>query len=328
MKAQKVSILGLGRTGASVGLALKTVKAGLEVIGYDEDNETMRTAQKLGAVDRTQWRLIQAVSEADILVLAVGATQLEKLLRTIGRDVQAHALVLDMSGVKAQGLQWAERYLRQGHYVGVSPVWAADKLLEPDHTVAGARPDLFKNSVYCLMPAATAEPKAVETAVNLGLLLGAQPFFLDPAEYDSLARGVQTLPGLAAAALFQAITKANGWRDMLRFAQAPFALATLPLQEHEDVAAQAFADREAMLRWLDAYLAEVQEIRRWVATGDLERLAALLQQLDLERERWLAERKENDWQETNLGEYRPPGFVEQMLGSQLSRATKTKGKGS
>lgn len=319
MKAQNVTILGLNRTGLSVGLALKQSSAALEITGYDENREVLNQAQKLGAVDKTQWKIINAVTEADIIVLSVAATQLEQTLRVIGQDLQAHALLVDMSSLKAKGQRWAKQYLAQGHYVGAAPVWAAAALVDAAEDPAGARPDLFKNSVMCLMPSPTAEPKAVETAVNLGLLLGAQPFFLDAAEYDSLSQGVQTVPGLAAAAMFRAVVQTKGWRDMLRFAQAPFAQATMPLEEAADVAYRAFNDREATLRWLDALQQELKEIRRWVADGDEERLAALLLQLNQERDLWLATRARNEWEEGQAPDIETPGLLGQMFGSRRKK---------
>lgn len=319
MKAQTLAILGLGRTGASIGLALKQAGSGLQIVGHDGNDQVLKEAKKVGAIDGAQWKLISAVQEADILVVTTPASELQGLLRLIGSDVQAHALVLDMSSLKAKGQQWAAQYLHQGHYVGVQPIWAAGTLLDGSDGVEGARADLFRNSVYCLMPSATAEPKAVETAVKLGLLLGAKPFFIDAAEYDSLAQAVQTLPGFMAAALFRAIWNAKGWRDMARFAQAPFALATLPLQEHADLAYVALNQPETMLGWLDALMAELQELRDWVRGGEAERLTALFAQLDQERWKWLESRRENEWDESLVGGYQPPTFLEQMVGQRKKK---------
>jgi prephenate dehydrogenase len=164
------------------------------------------------------------------------------------------------------------------------------------------------------MPSPKADPQAVETAVNLGTVLGAKPFFVDAAEYDSLVQGVEAAPGLLAAALFRAVTEATGWRDILRFANLRFAQATLPLRDGETVAMLALQDRQAMLRWLDAVLAQLQEMRQWVAEGDEVRMVALLQQLDENREKWLRDRAENKWEEGSNLDFEPPSMLQQLLG--------------
>ena len=314
MKAQTITILGLGRTGTSVGLALKASNLDVKIIGHDRDREAARAAKDVGAVDDTSWRLVSAANKADILIMAIPDTAVEDTLRAIGGELHEHTLILDFSGLKGPAQRWAEKYLEQGHFVGARPVLAAAALSDGTSGVPGARADLFQNSILCLMPSPAAEPKAVETAVNLGTLLGAKPFFLDADEYDTLVLGVEGVPGLMAAALFRAITQSTGWRDMLRFANLPFAQATQPLEDGESLALHALNDKQATLRWLDAVIAELKEVRRWVFEGEQEQLAAHLEKLDMERERWLNERAENDWEEVSRSNFKPLSLTEHFLG--------------
>ena len=314
MKTQTISIIGLGRTGLSVGLAIKQSKLAVTVIGHDKDDLRGKQAKEMGAIDRPERFLVPAVSSGDIVVVAVPAQEVSKVLAASGRDVQAHALFLNLSSGKVAGQKLAEQWLKQGHYVGGSLVLAPAGLTDGRPDNQSANPNLFKNSLFCLMPSPKTEPKAIETATNLGVVLGASPFFLDPAEFDSLAQGSETLPGLMAAVIFRAITKAAGWRDMLKFANAPFALATLALQQEAQIAHLALQDKTATLRWLDAIADELREVRQWVYEGDQERLAALLEQLNLERDSWLAKRTNNNWNEQNLTPFEPLSLTEQLIG--------------
>lgn len=318
MKAQTVTIVGLGRLGASVGMALKEADLGLEIVGHDADSSLGKTARERNAVDKTDWNLVSAALKADILVLALPSSELADTLSVIGEDVQAHAVVLDMTRQKAAGLELARKYMRQGHYVGVRPVLAAQMLRDGRTGIDAARPNLFKESVFCLMPAPDADPKAVETAVNFGRILGATPYFVDPAEYDGLAQGVETAPGLMAAAMFNAIHDAPGWRDILRFADLPFAQATAPLQAGPELARFALQNRIAALRWLDALMENLADIRALIAEKDEERLEALVVDLEQKRAAWLLEREENNWVEIQGAEAGPRNFAEQMMGSWLS----------
>ncbi len=319
MKAQTVSIIGMGRLGVSLGLALKATQAGLTVIGHDRIEERTRLAKdKLGAIDKAEWNLINAVSAADILVLALPVSELEDTLSVSGSEVQPHALVLDMSSLKGLGLKWAKQYAPRVHYVGASPVLTAASLADGRDDPLTASADLFKNSVFCLAPSATADPQAVETAVNFGLLLGATPYFVDPLEYDSLVQGVETIPGLLAAAMFNTVHQSAGWRDILRFANVPFAMSTQPLSEGADVARLALNDKAATLRWLDALINEMQAFRRQIAAGDRESLALIMEDLWLKREKWLKERAENNWVEGETPKIEHRGLTEQMLGGWIS----------
>jgi prephenate dehydrogenase len=296
MKAQTVSILGLGRIGASIGLALKASGFELDIIGYDEDRDVGRKAKEIEAIDRTNWNLLNAATAADIVVLALPFKDLENTLAIIGEDISTQALVIDLGSLKVPGLKWADKYLKRGHYIGASLVLSAEMLTDSRLGIEAADAELFQNSVYCVTPSPEADPKAVETAVNFGRLLGAKPFFLDTYEYDSLIHGVETGPGLLSAAMFRAVQQSTGWRDILRFAGLPFALATTGL-ESQDLAHLALQDKDASLRWIDGVLKELTEVRRWVADGELERLELILDDLAVERFRWLDSRTKNDWKE-------------------------------
>ena len=318
MKAQTVTIIGMDRVGASIGLALQQSPLALTVIGNDRDHNLARAAEAVKAINQPQRNLARAAGMADILVIAVPFAELEETLRIVGEAVQEHTLILDLSGLKKPGLAWAQQYLRQGHYVGASLVLAADALADGRSDTELADPALFQNSVLCVMAAVDVEPAAVETAVNFGRLLGAAPYFVDVAEYDNLIQGTETLPGLAAAAMFGAVHQAGGWRDMLRFAGLPFALTTLPLNTGADIARLALNDKEATLRWLNALVDEMHQVRQWVYEGEEELLAAQLEALQLERDRWLRERAKNDWLEDKGTDLSDVSFTSHLFGG-LSR---------
>jgi prephenate dehydrogenase len=324
MKTQTITILGLDRIGASIGQALRQAKLDVTVIGYDKERAISRQAKEAGAIDKEQWNLINAAATADILILSLAAVDLPHTMQLIGRELQPHTLILDLTPLKKPGLTLAEKYLQQGHYVGAAPVLAANAFSDGRTGIEAARPDLFKESIICLMPAAQAEPKAVETAVNLGLVLGAKPFFMDVAEYDSLMQGLETMPGLLAAALFRSLTQSAGWRDMLRFAGQSFALTTLPLDQ-ADVPLRALHDKNATLRWLDALIEEMRQVRGWVAQGNGEILAAMFEEMGNERAVWLHQRAKNDWLEHDPPPVERTSLAEQLLGG-LARQPKEKKK--
>ncbi|CUS05306.2 putative Prephenate dehydrogenase [Candidatus Promineifilum breve] len=327
MKAQTVTIVGMGRIGIAIARALRASAAGLTIVGHDRYRELVQKAKdEWGAIDKAEWNLVAAASVADILVLAVPLAELETTLSVIGGEVQPHTLVLDLSVNKTRSQKWAEQHLRHGHFVGVVPVLSVAHLNDGRDGPEAAPADLFHNSIFCLMPSVSADPHAVETAVNFGRLLGATPYFLDPAEYDGLAGGIETLPGLAAAALFSAVQKSTGWRDMLRFANTTFALATQPLLYGTDITGLALNDKAATLRWLDAYLQELTDLRRLIHSGDREMIDLTLGNLLIQRERWLRERGENEWAEGIDVQIDRPTVSDQFLGGWLGGKLK-KGKG-
>lgn len=316
MKAQNVSIIGLGRVGASVGLAVKRSPLEVTVVGHDRQPEVANAARDVvQAVDRLERSVANLAAAADILVLTVPPSELESLFAVIGDLVLPHALVLDFTSLKQPGLTWAMQYLQRGHYVGASPVLAAKWLSDGRTETEAASADLFHDSVFCLSPSPAADPQAVETAVQFGALLGATPYFVDSLEFDSLVQGLETVPGLLAAALFRALTQTAGWRDMLRFAGQPFAQTTQPLSAGSEIAFQAQQNKTATLRWLDALIAEMSTMRDWVTEAEADLLPAILTGLQEERQRWLATRAQNDWNEARIPEIEKQTMSSYFLGA-------------
>ena len=285
-----------------------------------EDRALATEAKNLGAVDSTEWNLISACSTADILILNLPIDELKGTLQNIGGDMQAHSLILDMGLLKSEGLKWAEQYVTRGHYVGVRPILAAPFMADGRSTLESASPDMFRNSVFCLMPSAKADPQAVETAVNVGISVGGTPYFLDAAEYDNLVQGVEMMPRLMAAAMFSSMHKAKGWRDVLRLAGLPFSLATVSLENDKEIAHLAAYDKDATMHWLDSLIVELQEMRQWLFREDNEAIAAVFESLSIEREKWLLEREKNEWLEGQKQDLEMPSFAETLFGSFAGRA--------
>ncbi len=312
MKTKMVSILGLDKTTASIGMALRAADLGLSVLGFVKDKKEAKLAREVGAVDDATGNLLKVIQSADILIVKTPDSEHEVTLELIGEEAQDHTLIVDMSALKGTGLRLADKYIKHGHYIGANPVLAAAWLSDGQRGIDAAHADMFEHSIFCLMPSVKADPKAVETAVNLGRILGATPYFLDPHEFDSLMQGVETLPGLIGAAIFRSVSQATGWRDLLRFAGLDFALSTAAVAS-PDIAPLALNDKEATLRWLDGALAELQVMRKLVAEGDQERLSLILEDVETDRQRWLDNRARNAWPE----ESESPDLGSVGIGSQL-----------
>lgn len=321
MKAQTLSIIGLGRIGASIGLALKNSPLSLNIVGHDRDRGVMKQAREIGAVDSTEGNLIKTAAKADILILAEPFGQLEDTIRHIGPDIQEHTVVIDTAPLKRPVRDWVKQHMSQGYYVSCAPVINPDKMDDIRVTIDAASADLFQNSIFCLMPGPKVDDQAVKTAANLGKVIGGEPFYVNIDEYDIYMQALVTLPGVTAAATFRTVTQTTGWRDMIRFAGLPFATVTSPLMGEGDVASLIYADEKAALHWIDREVANLLEIKRWIENGDQEALAALMEELNIQREEWLHERRQNDWNEAQNSASRVQNMnlMQQMFGSLAGR---------
>lgn len=283
----RLTIIGLGRLGTSIGLALKKTGAELEIIGHDKSREAAAAAQKAGAVDRFDWNLFNACEGAGLIVLSMPLAGVLETLDLIKDDVPPGVIVTDTASVKTPVLEAARRLKPGAHFIGGDPVFRPD----PHGKLAEAGADLFQNAVYCLTPTPETDPDAMQVLTGYVSMLGARPLFLDAAEHDGLAAGGEHLATLTAVALLRTTTASPGWRELNKFAGEDYFKETeLATREPGAVASELFTQREPLGVWIDQTVGTLRDLRRMLANGDEAGLKQWLEQMQDARDRWLADR--------------------------------------
>ncbi|KPL82838.1 hypothetical protein SE15_12380 [Thermanaerothrix daxensis] len=324
----RMTIIGLGQIGASIGLALKDNPHQIVRIGNDADPHLEQKALKMGALDEVVHNLHTAVSDADIVVLAIPMDEVRDTLATIAPDLKPGAVVLDTSPLKTLVTRWAKDLLPEERYlVSFSPSLNPECLYPPALTSEGARADLFKGGVFVIASPPHTHGGALKLASDLAVLLGGKPYFADPYEADGLMAAVHGLPQLSAAALITAITRQPGWREARKLAGQTFVEATEPithLDDHIHLGESILLNRENLMRLLDDYIAVLQEVREYLEAEDREHLADLLKEASRVRSQWWQERQKGDWETTPSTEIPTSGhYFARMFG--LGRKTPKKG---
>ena len=308
MSEQKpiVSIVGLGLVGASIGLSLRKAAVASQVVGHDKSPEASGQAKKAGAVDRTTWNLISACEKADLVILALPFDAVEATLRAIGPNLRAECVVVDTTTLKAPVIRWATEILPESvHFVGLDPILPPDPpalAATAGRSHADPRPDLFQGGLICVVPSDRASPDAVRLAISLVAILGAKPLFCDAQEHDGLMALADQLPPLLALALLETAIHEPTWREVRKFAGAVFETGTQPAaSDPAALGALCRANRDNLLRWLDAFSAALGSIRDALAGDDATEvpvLTKLFEEAGRERNTWLQLRARGEWEET------------------------------
>jgi len=285
---KRITIVGLGLTGRSIGLGLKqqpgggkAKQAAYQIVGHDKDSNTARAAAKLGCVDATDWNLINACDGVDLVVICTPLLGIQDTLRALAQDLKPGCVVMDTASLKAPVLDWARACLPPTvHFVGGHLI--IDKRAEEPSA------DLLAGAVYCLTPGTDTLPEALQTASGLVEAMGAVPYFVDPVEHDSLVAAVHQMPLLLAMAL-QAVTATSpAYREMAQLTSASFNRITAVLDgDPESMAALCTANASNLVRWLDALMAGLSRLRGVVAEQDSEALHKSFVAAQSMRERWL-----------------------------------------
>ena len=193
----KITIIGTGLIGTSLGMALKKAQVKAEIVGSDRDRGVANRAQKMGGADSTEPNPLRAVRDARIVVLATPIRAIEEVMKLIGPELEDGCVVTDTGSTKVSVLQWAEENLPSNvSFVGGHPM-AGKEESGPD----AAQVDLFQGATYCLIPARNTGQDALGTVVNLVEAIGAKPYFIDPVEHDSYVGAVSHLPMILSTVL-------------------------------------------------------------------------------------------------------------------------------
>lgn len=261
----QITIIGMNSIGASIGLALGTYQEKIVRVGVDKENDQLKKAQKMGAVDKTTQNLPSAVREADVILLAEPLDQLLETLDIIGPDLNPGVHLLDVSGVKEKINQHLEKVAPDFHnHVNLSLVVNPDHI----HTIAAsiddACADLFKDGlmVICIPPGTSQE--TVDLAGTMAKLLNMREMFADPVEVDGLQAAAHYLPLVMASATMNIVTDQSGWREAHKLVNAPFMMTTNSvhfLQKGLSESSEWIAEKDNLIRYIDHITEELREIR-------------------------------------------------------------------
>ncbi|MCJ7550946.1 MAG: prephenate dehydrogenase/arogenate dehydrogenase family protein [Anaerolineae bacterium] len=302
---QRITVIGTGCFGASIGLAIRRSKDAehLEVVGHDREHGIARQAKKLGAFDDVHFNLDLALRGAQLVVLAVPLAALREVLQDVGRLLEPNsgAVVTDIGNTKVPAIAWAAEALPEGvHYVGGDVFLAPESNgWEPLQGLSSASEDLFQDAVYAIMPQDDDHPSAVRTVNNLALTLGAAPLYMDPVEHDAVRAMASTLPALLSTVFFHAISETPGWPEVRRAAGREFASATAGASgDAPSLRMAALLGRETVLAGLDEVLVQLRSLRDMVAERDGEGLDTRLSGAVAGRARWMLATQTRAWQMT------------------------------
>lgn len=307
----QITIIGLNRVGASIGLALAKIKDQATRIGNDRDPGIARQAEKLGAIDKTVINLPSAVREADVVILAVPVDEIRETIEVIAEDLKPGSVLIDTSPIKGAVMEWARELLpgEDRYFVSLTPSLNPVYLMEAGEGPESAHADLFQKSLMLISSLPGIDESALTLATNLTHILGATPLFTDTMEADGLMSYSHLLPELVSSALVNAVIGQPGWREARKMAGPAFAQATEPVLHHperEELGKTAVLNAENTARMLDQVLEELRRIRDAVASGDAAALQEMLLHAQQGRALWMQQRAAGEW-EPRAQQHMPTG---------------------
>ena len=286
MQFQKITIVGVGLLGGSIGLAARKFRLAGEIAGFVRRKKTIADCEKFSATDFATTDLLAAVSNSDLIILCTPLAQMLSLTEQFLPALKRGAIVTDVGSVKADVVRELENLIHKSgaHFVGSHPMAGAEKT-----GVSAARADLFQNAVCVLTPTKKFNAAAVRKVDQFWKSLGACVLKLPPEQHDLFVSRTSHLPHVVAATMANLVLNpanpktqsqlcASGFRDTTRIASGSPEM-------WRDI---ALANRKNLSRSLDAFIADLQKFQRTLKNADARAISKFFETAKSRRDKWQA----------------------------------------
>jgi prephenate dehydrogenase len=283
MQPNRISILGVGLLGGSVGLAAKAFINDCRVVGYGHRASTLQQALEIGAIDQAESDLTSAVKGCDLVILCTPVGLFTQMLKGIADHLEPGTIVTDVGSTKRSVVRAAEKILPAGvHFVGSHPMAGSEK-----RGVEFAKPDLFQNAVCILTPTPHTDKKALAAVDRFWQALGMSRVQLSPMEHDRFLADISHLPHAVAASLISLQTDqglplaGKGFLDTTRIAAGDGSLWRDIFLDNRDNLKASLARLRKQLESLEKLL-ETEDgdaLAKWLNQAAVRRRGLLSQKL-------------------------------------------------
>jgi prephenate dehydrogenase len=270
----KITIVGMGVIGGSVGMACRHRKLAKKVVAVVRRISAIDEVHDHGAADEVALDIQKGVAFADLVVMATPVESIPALARKARAAFSRYCVVTDVGSVKGSIVSRMERLLKTTcHFVGAHPMAGSER-----SGITVACPALFEGATCIITPTKNSSPTAIRKVKRFWERLGCRLVSLTPRQHDLAIALISHLPHVAASCLVNVLTRASenplstvqlaggGFRDTTRIAAgSPELWAGICIE-----------NRDAILRSLRRFAKEVSEFTDLLEKEDRQGLRDFL----------------------------------------------------
>jgi 3-phosphoshikimate 1-carboxyvinyltransferase len=278
----RLVVVGLGLIGGSFAKGLRESGLCREVVGVDLDATSRLRAVELGVTDRCEASLEAACVGADVIQLAVPILAMERVLGLLAALDLGDAVITDVGSAKGNIVRAARAVLpgQLGRLVPGHPIAGSER-----SGVEASNGALFQRHKVILTPLAETEPAALALVDTLWRALGADVEHMEVERHDEVLAATSHLPHLLAFNLVDALARRDESLEIFRYAAGGFRDFTRiagsdPVMWHDIF----LANRDAVLRQLDSFRADLDTLRDAVDRRDGTELLGVFTRARMARE--------------------------------------------
>jgi len=278
----RLVIIGVGLIGGSLGLALGGTGKVSETIGYGRSANHLARARERGAIDDWSTNLKDAVTDADMVMIATPLRAMPDIFSELKLYVNSNCIITDAGSAKQRVVEAGRSLLGDvfSNFVPGHPIAGLEK-----SGIEAANRELFVGHNVILTPCNETNTRALESVIALWTEVGATLMTMSSEQHDQILALTSHLPHIIAYSLVSLLSKnaigdsevsdlaAGGFYDISRIASSdPIMWRDICLE-----------NREQLLYQIEDYQKMIDSFASLIRLGDAKALEVMFEDARLAR---------------------------------------------
>ena len=259
-KFRKVTIIGVGLIGGSMGLAIKREDLAYKIVGVTKHKRSLKIARGLGAIDEGSLNPGTSVKGSDLVILATPIYSIIEIAKSIVKYLDRGCIIIDVGSTKRLVVKEIEKILpKDVYFVGGHPLAGSEQ-----KGVDSASAELFKDSVWIVTRTKRTNFQALIRIKSFLKTLDANVLVMSPSRHDRIVSEISHLPHILASCLVNSTRRkylplaASGFKDTTRIASSdPLIWKDISLTNKEEIVAA-----------IERFILNLSNLKRLIKKGD------------------------------------------------------------
>ncbi len=272
----KLALIGIGLIGSSIARAARQHNLAGTITAATRRKETADEARALGIVDQVGTDAVEAVKDADFVILCTPVGANAEAMAQIAPHLKKGAIVSDVGSVKQAVIRDVGPLVPEGvHFVPAHPVAGT----EHSGPAAGFA-ELFKGRWCIVTPIPGSDRAAVDKVVEFWRRCGSEMEEMPADHHDKILAITSHLPHLIAYTIVGTATDLEDHikAEVIKFAAGGFRDFTRIAASDPTMWRDVFLNnREAVLEMLGRFSEDISALQRAIRWGEGDKLYELFE---------------------------------------------------
>ena len=266
-----VAIIGIGLIGSSIACGIQKNKIARNVFGYAKTASTRAKARELGYMDKIFDTSVEAVNDADLIILCAPVGSNADIMRDIQGHLKRGSIITDVGSVKKAVIDQIDKYVPDGvSFIPGHPI-AGTEFSGPESGFA----ELFHKKCCVLTPYTETDKVHLDQMISFWEELGMFVDTMSPEMHDLVLATISHLPHLVAFNLVDTASRLENKKnyEVTKYAAGGFLDYTRVASSDPIMWRDIFLNnKEAVIEILDNFIGGLAELKENIKTLEGDRI--------------------------------------------------------